>query len=235
VIPVHYRPDLGTTVTRTYEYSFNIADDTPQVIPPTAVDVRRRSVSVDAFRLPMPPSQTWSIRITDHDGFNTGQRDIVIDADTGGKITLRDIRYDLSVVYDDVNDERDELPEWFAENDWHHFIYVAIAQDAVPGGDVDGDGDCSTPANTCLTLNVAGRAVRKDVRALVISSGGRWAGQDRSIGDCDGDGIADDFLCAYFEGDNSDKSSPAAADTYARDPFSRAFNDQLRVVDPLPP
>ena len=51
----------------------------------------------------------------------------------------------------------------------------------------------------------------------------------------DGDGVRDDFLCAYFEGANSDQSTPAAADIYARDAYSAAFNDQVRVVAPLLP
>jgi hypothetical protein len=235
VIPAYFRVDLGTTVTRTVEYSFRIVDDTPRVTPPTSRDVRRRTLSVNALRLARSPSLAWSIRITDDDGVNQGQRDISIDADTGGEITLSGIRYDLSVVYDDINDARDEIPEWFAENNWHHFIYVAISEDAVSGGNADGDADCTTPVNTCLTLNVAERAVRSDVQALLLSSGAQRTNQNRAIGDCDGDGIADDFLCAYLEGDNSDKSTAILADTYARDRFSAAFNDQLRIVAPLPP
>ncbi len=235
VIPAYYRADLGTMVTRTVEYSFSIVDDAPQVIPPTSGDVRRRSLSVSAVTLPRLPSAAWSIRITDDDGVNRGQRDIIIDADTGGEIHLSGIRYDLSVVYDDVDDVRDELPEWFAENNWHHFIYVALSEDAVPGGNADGDGDCKTPVNTCLALNASGRVVRSDVRALVISSSAGLPHQDRSIGDCDGDGVADDFLCAYLEGDNSDKFTPVLGDTYARGGFSSQFNDQVRIVDPLPP
>jgi hypothetical protein len=73
------------------------------------------------------------------------------------------------------------------------------------------------------------------VRALVISSSARLPHQNRSIGDCDGDGVADNFLCAYLEGDNSDRSTPAAADTYTRGRYSVQFNDQLRIVAPLPP
>lgn len=235
LFPVHLRHDLKKTVTRTVEIGFDIVDDTPRVIPPTASDVRRRSLSVSAAALPRSASLAWSIRITDHDGSSWGQRDITIDADTGGAMSLTGIRYDLSVVYDGLDDARDELPEWLVENEWQRFIYVAISSDAVPGGNADGDGDCATPLNTCLTLKVDGETARSDVRALVISSGAQWTGQDRGIGDCDDDGIHDDYLCAYFEGDNSDKSSPVAVDTYARDGYSAWFNDQVRVVAPLPP
>jgi hypothetical protein len=86
-----------------------------------------------------------------------------------------------------------------------------------------------------LTLNVAGTAARSDVRALLVSAGAEWADQDRSNGDCDGDGIGDDFLCAYFEGDNSDRSNVAQSDTFARDRYSAVFNDQIRIVAPSPP
>ena len=65
--------------------------------------------------------------------------------------------------------------------------------------------------------------------------GAALAHQDRSIGDCDGDGSTDDILCAYLEADNNDKSTPDLADTYARGEFSARFNDQVRIVDPLPP
>jgi len=234
-IPAYYRSDLGTLVTRTVEYVFAIADNTPRVSPPTANDVRRRSLSVAGTTLPGSPSPGWSIRITDDDGVNRGQRETFIDANTGGQITLNGIRYYLSVVYDGVDDRRDELPEWFALNNWHHFVFAAFSRDAVAGGNADGDGDCSTPVNTCLMLNASGKLARSNVRALVISSGTQLAHQDRSIGDCDGDGVSDEVLCSYLEGDNSDRATAVVADTFARGAFSARFNDQLRIVDPLPP
>jgi hypothetical protein len=231
----YMRADLGTTVMRTIEYFFVFSDASPTVTPPTPADVRRRTLSVGLNSLSKSSPVSAVIRIRDDAGANSGHRDITIDSNTRGAITLSGIRYELSVVYDDVDDARDELPEWFVENNWHHFIYAALSKDAVAGGNADGDGDCSTPVDWCLRLTVAGKTVRSDVQALLISSGGQWAVQDRSIGDCDGDGFFDDFLCAYFEQENSDKSTPAAADTYARNRLSAAFNDQLRIVDPLPP
>jgi len=234
VIPTYFRADLGVAVRRTVEIAFHIADHSPQVHPPTSTDVRRRTLSVTSGALPMSPSRSWSVRITDDDGINQGRRDIAIDGNTGGEITLSGIRYDLSVAYDGKDDRRDELPEWFIENDWHHFIHAAFSADAVAGGNGDGDDDCTTPVDDCLTLMAAGRPVSMRVRALVISTGPALARQDRSIGDCDGDGIADDFLCAWLEGDNSDTSTPVLADTYVRGEFSRHFNDQVRIVDPPP-
>jgi hypothetical protein len=234
-IPDYYRNDLGVVVTRTIEVFFNIVDQTPRVHAPTSGDVRRRSLAADRVSPLTSPFHPWQVRITDRDGHNMGQREIMVDADTRAELGLSGIRYDLSIVYDGIVDARDELPEWFAENNWHHFIYAAISSDAVPGGNADGDGNCATPVNTCLTLNVSGKTARSDVRALLVSSGHQLAGQDRSIGDCDGDGIADDFLCAYFEGENSDWPTMAAANTFARDPLSTTFNDQVRIVEPLPP
>jgi len=222
------------TVRRTVEVAFQIVDHAPQVLPPTSTDVRRRTLSVRAATLLESPPRDWNVRITDDDGINRGWRDIAIDADTGGEITLQGIRYDLSVVYDGRDDERDEVPEWLVENDWHHFIHAAFSADAVAGGNGDGDDDCTTPVDDCLTLIAAGRPVPMGVRALVISSGAVLAHQDRSIGDCDGDGIGDDHLCAWLEDDNSDRSTPARADTYVRGGFSRHFNDQVRIVDPPP-
>lgn len=231
-IASHHRPDLGIAVRRTVEIESAIVDPSPTVIPPAARDPRRRTLVVSRARLASPPAATWNVRITDDDGVNRGSREVSVDSDTGGAIVVSDIRYDLSVVFDDVVDDRDELPEWFVENDWHHFIHAAFSADAVAGGNGDGDDDCTTPVDDCLTLMVAGRPVPTGVRALVISSGAVLAHQDRAVGDCDGDGIRDEYLCAWLEGDNGDRSTAAEADTYVRGEFSRHFNDQVRIVDP---
>lgn len=233
-ISAYYRRDLGRTVTRVVEYAFGITDAAPRVIAPNSRDVRRRTLVENPLASGTPPSPGWSVRVTDGDGHNSAWRSIAIDADTDGAVTLSGIRYDLSVVYDGRDDERDELPEWLVENGWHRFIEVAYSADAAPGGDRDGDGDCATPMNTCLALVVDGNVVRADVRALVVSSGVPGPLQDRGIGDCDGDGVYDNFLCAYFESGNADVSTPAAADTFAQDAYGARFNDQVRVVAPLP-
>jgi hypothetical protein len=242
IIPEYFRADLGIAVTRTVEYYFSVVDKTPEVTPPVSADIRRRTLSISGSLLPearsLPPDHPplwpeipWSIRITDDDGVNRGRRDIRIGSDTVGAITLTGIRFELSVIYDDIDDERDELPEWFVENKWHHFIYAAFSSDAVAGS----DGDCNTPVNTCLTLTVDGTVVRSDVRALLVSAGFAWSHQDRTIGDCNDDGVGGDFLCAYFDGDNSDKSTVLQSDIYARDRYSAVFNDQVRIIEPLPP
>jgi hypothetical protein len=234
VDPAYYRADLGVTVRRTVEVAFQVVDPAPRVISPTSSDARRRTLSVTSEALPVSTSMSWNVRITDDDGVQQGRRELTVDADTRGTITLSGIRYDLSVVYDGIDDARDELPEWFVENDWHHFIHAAFSADAVAGGNGDGDDDCRTPVDDCLTLMAAGRPVPRGVRALLISSSAALSHQDRSIGDCNGDGIADDHLCAWLEGDNSDRSTPVRADTYVRGEYSRQFNDQVRVIDPSP-
>jgi hypothetical protein len=194
-------------------------------------------------------NETWIVRITDVDGGNTGVRAIVIDHDVRGHITLSGIRYDLGVAYDDVDDGRDEIPEWFVENNWHHFIFAAFSQDVVAGGNIDLDGNCTTPTNTCLSINADGLPARSnDVPALLISSGVEWTNQNRAIGDCDGipgiDPNNDSFLCAYFDSNDTTSYVVSAeilrhgantanitTELYARDDFGDDFNDQVRIIE----
>jgi len=195
--------------------------------------------------------ETWIIRITDENGPNTGVRALLVDDDVYGTVTISGIRYDLGVAYDDVDNADDEVPEWFVENNWHHFIYAAVVPDIFAGG----NGDC-VDSGTCLTVNIAETAVETDIRALLISSGTRLAllGQDRNVGDCDGDSIItsanDSFLCSYFDSDTlisdynvlndvlrhgavTDPSIqlPITSDVYSRNLFGTGFNDQMRVIE----
>ena len=229
--PAHYRADLGAHVRRTVEVRFSFTDAAPRVQAPAPADVRRRWLTVSADPLPATPAWRWNVRVTDDDGLDRASRELAIDADTAGAITLGGIRYDLSVVYDGVHDGRDELPEWFVINEWHHFVHAAFSADAVAGGDADGDGDCRTPVDTCLSLRAAGRPVGRGVRALVIAPGAALPAQDRVVGDCDGDRVPDDFLCAYLEGENADRSTPARADGFVRGALGRGFNDQVLIVE----
>lgn len=194
--------------------------------------------------------ETWIVRITDENGANVGQRAVVIDHDTRGEMKLSGIRYDLGVAYDDTDNAQDELPEWFVENNWHHFIYAAIAPDFMAGGDSDCVGSSS-----CLTINVAGTAMNPNpnVRALLIASGSEWNGQNRDTGDCNGDALInaadDDILCAYFDSDttlyplNVDGFRHGADtavltqpmvpnDQYSANVFGAEFNDQVRIIEP---
>jgi hypothetical protein len=245
---------------RTIEISVSFTG-TFTITPPTATEPRRRNVTTPAAPgppyleepvvqpAPMLPQDLWTIIVTDELAGDQGIMRIDLD-DSDGSITVNNIRYDLSVVYDGVDDAKDEVPEWFAENNWHHFIYVAASQDLVVGGNADADDNCTTPINSCLSMNANGVVARTDIPALLISSGVQWTNQDRDIGDCDGDGggpltdpTDDSFLCAYFDGDTTiyDVSTDilrhgantltVPADWYARDTFGLGFNDQIRTID----
>ena len=247
--------------------------------PPTGTSPRTRDLSVSsAFLSTQIPPQLGElapeltaaaggvIRTTDELLGDWGSREQTMLKGLGGAnhgegvIAVRGIRYEDSMVnFDDTDDPDDLIPEWFVDNDWHHYIYVAFAQDVVGGG----DNDCTLPdlptPPTCLTLNVAGNPVPREIQGLVISSGVPLPTQDRTIGDCDGDGDGqiddptnDSFLCAYFDSDNtalydvsaeklrhgantlSIRSAPAD-DNYARDNYSNNFNDQIRIIDLAPP
>ena len=240
-----WRADLGTSVERTIHVSFSFTGDSVTVVPATANDVRRRDVSIgvpSGVTLPVPsiatapllPQNDWFIIVSDYDGTNTETMRIDLKSTTDGWIAVDNIRYDLSVISNNTDDPVtadpldpwDEVPEWFAENNWPHFIYAEFPPDFVGGG----DGDCSGPPITCVTLNAAGSQVLPDdIRALLVSAGAQLSTQDRdtSFG-CTGV----EYLCEYFEGDNSDIPSP---NTFSRNGFSAGFNDQVRIVDPPPP
>ena len=283
VIPSGYTVDRRTIeVQFSFDATVGGAPASAVVTAPTATDPRRRSVTIFSDPgVPDPPipepsrylaasppeldfapflprdrdstpgdDETWVVRITDELAGSSGQKAVVIDADTRGTITVAGIRFDLSVVYDDTDDARDELPEWLVENNWHHFILATFAGDFMAGG----DADCVT-STSCLTLNVAGVDTLIPVEGLLLSAGVEWTNQDRTIGDCDGDGggplaepTDDSFLCAYF--DSLDTSTYDVStdllrhgqntqainlDFYAREVFSNTYNDQVRVVAPLPP
>ena len=94
-----------------------------------------------------------------------------------------------------------------------------------------GDGDCVNPApSTCLEIQYNAATVQPDVQALVVGPGPVLAAQDRDIGDCDGDALFDDFLCAYFESPNEDLDvifGRVPANTFE---VNATFNDQIRAV-----
>ena len=269
-----YEVNPGDWGYRVIEVSFSFTGrngtvpDPATIVPPTATEPRRRNVSIfvdydgagdpkieDPVPLADPylPQHLWVVRITDHFGGNSGTTRLETDHDTEGTINVNGIRYDLAIVYDDVDDAKDELPEWLAENDWHHYVYAAFSPDRVVGGNADLDDDCTTPANACLSLNIGGAAARNDVPALLVSSGSEWANQNRDTGDCDGDGggpladpLDDSFLCAYLDSDTSSydvsveilqhglNTIPAqsiTADFFAREVFGTGFNDQLRIIE----
>jgi len=279
LIPNFWRSDLGATMDQRLiqvQFTFPGRNDSGTAVPATitqatASDARRRSVTIDSDGSPAIPAlvpvaapglpqdlytgslaygDTWTIRVTDTDAGLSGTTLLVIDADTDGNTTVSGIRYDLSVVYDDIDDAMDEVPEWFAENEWHKFIYAGFSGDVVAAGNSDADNNCATPTNSCLSLNTNATVHSTDIPALLISSGAEWTNQDRAIGDCDGDGggpltdpADDSFLCAYLDGDTSSynvstdilrhgaNTLTVPADWYAKDVFDGNFNDQVRIMD----
>lgn len=263
VIPAFWRTDLvpPRNVIRTMQVSISFTGTNVTITPPTANDVRRRSVSIGNLIThntllpdpaiqppPMLPQNAWYVIVTDQDGGNSATMRLDLNG-SNGWIVVNGIRYDLSVVYDDIDDTKDELPEWFVENNWHHFIFAALSSDVAPGG----DNDCTNPApDTCLTLNVDGFPAPIDIRALLISAGAQRTKQDRAIGECDGvvglDPNNDSFFCAYFDSvdtapynvstevlHHGSNAASINTDLYARDVFSANFNDQVRIIEPLPP
>jgi hypothetical protein len=137
--------------------------------------------------------------------------------------------FDTSIYYDLRDD--DELPAWFSANEWSAYIYAKLSADHVSGG---GD-DCVTNTN-CLSLDVQGTlGVRTDLRAVLIGAGSALAGQDRARGtDCantPGVPLPQEYMCTFFESVNDTTGN----DTTARNTPALGFNDQVRVVLPLPP
>jgi hypothetical protein len=233
-------PVPGTT--RTVEVWFNFMADTTTVVPPTGATGRRRNHTFNGANngppppLPAPdlPQNAWSVHIEDDDGTNRAWRRAERDASTDLVITITGIRYeDLDVPGD--------LPRWFVDNKWHHFIYASVSDDALPGGNADADADCTTPVNSCLTVQFSGTAVRDDVAALVVGPGTMLTTQNRTTAStlCVGQTPPKPAIfCDYFEAPNSDDESPstrnlifgrAPSDTFS---VTTTFNDHIRAVPP---
>lgn len=184
-------------------------------------------------------NETWIVRITDENGANVGQRAVVIDHDTRGRMTLSGIRYEIDVT--------NELARWFVDNDWHRFVHAAVAGAHVPAlaGTSSGDGSCTSPpvgpgneADDCLIIQYNAATVRNDVEALVIAPGAVLAAQDRTTATgptaCAGQ---PPFLCDYFEAPNSDAEATARNLVFGRAlgntfDVDTTFNDQIRAVPP---
>ncbi len=234
-------------ITRTVEVWFNFTANVTTVVSPTATSVRRRNHTYNGpydgpvipVAAPDMPQETWSVRITDDDGILVpGWRLAVRDASTDLVINKFDgIRYEIDVP--------NELPAWFVDNNWQHFVHAAISGAHLPAtAATSGDGICETPPigpgnenDDCLSIAFNATTVRDDVAALVVGPGAVLPAiaQDRNAGTACPSHPA--FLCDYFESPNSDDESPsrnmifgrALANTFS---VSNAFNDQIRAVPP---
>jgi hypothetical protein len=249
-ISPYVRSDNGLTVSRYVEVWFNFTADPADttITAPTATDVRRRNHTyngtnygpVTPLAAPdMPqkwtsPCCAWTIHIEDTDGANTGWRRAERDASTDLVIYKFDgIRYEIGVG--------DELPTWFVENNWHHYVHTAVSGAYLPAtATTSGSGACvpfaapGTEDNDCLIVEFAGTTLRTNVDALVIGAGPVAAGQDRSTATAC---TQPAFFCDYYETLNNDVEPTARNLVYGRDlrttfGSSAAFNDQVRVVSP---
>jgi len=243
---------------RTVELVFNFTADTTNVIGSTATTSRTRNHTfndqdyespIGPVPLLVPAGQTWSVRVIDNQPLvpgtcvplgtatNCGWRTSEPDGDSNLEITQFDgIRYEIVVP--------NELPAWFVDNNWHHFIHGVVSGANVPAvaGISSGDGTCTTPPtgagnepDDCLTIQYNATTVRDDVDALVLSPGAVLAAQNRNaFTAC---APQPDFLCDYFETPNSDIEATTRNLIYGRAPtnsfeVSTTFNDQIRVVPP---
>ena len=168
----------------------------------------------------------------------------------GWRLAVRDLSTDLVISkFEGIRYEIDvpnELPGWFVENNWHHFVHSAISGANLPTtASTSGDGSCETPPlgagnedDDCLTVEYSLAMVRDDVEALLISPGAALTALPQNRNAATACASQPAFLCDYFETPNSADYSPAArnlvfgralSDTFS---VSGTFNDQIRTVPP---
>ncbi len=238
-------PAGGTT--RTVEVWFNFTADTTTIVPPTGATGRRRNHTfignnggpVTPLLAPDLPQNAWSVHIEDDNGTNRAYRRAARVPGTNLDVTITGIHYeDLDVPGD--------LPRWFVDNKWHHFVHVALSGANAPtSGTTTGSGTCLVPpagdaTNQCLTVRFSGTMVRPDVAALVIGPGTMLTAQDRitATTPCSGQSPPKPAIfCDYFEGPNSNDESPSRNLTFGRTPsdtfsVTTTFNDHVRAVPP---
>ena len=140
-----------------------------------------------------------------------------------GRIRISSIDYNLHSLaldansdgdYDDANDIKPDIPEWFVRNKWYQYVYVAYSNGEIPG---------ATPICTagvdCLELTV-NTSIRNNIRALVMITGEEVLAQDWSNGQ----------LSDYFDlAENRD-----ADRDFTRLAESANFNDKIRIAVSCP-
>ena len=147
-----------------------------------------------------------------------------------GSVKVSNLDYYLS-------ETNGEIPRWFIKNNWHQLTYIAYSEGDSPGATVD----CAEGID-CLVLN--GFSTTNDKRAILIAAGQvSDTTLERDIvldNDCSiittppGTRIQDRSsgnINEYYESDNCDRND----DVFQWSPFSTTFNDQVRVVDIVPP
>ena len=196
-------------IQRTYQVQFTGV--TVDVSPPDSGDHRRRQLSILEEHSMSSNDTDVSLTITDtySDGeggtIPCGAGTLANNPSTDGTISAGYIRYELALD--------DELPSWIIDQNWHHYLYVAVSPAAKPGG----SGLCDDSDTTdCLTLS--GMTPSSDKQALVVAAGAALDWQTRGSW-----GVSE-----YYELDNISYSDG----TYEKASSSDSFNDQIRVITP---
>ncbi len=211
-------PDDGV---RVYEFDISLEGD-PEVIAPTASDIRRRRVVGEKWtdkstveiseHTDEPPTQDNRTR----QGSISFSKDALIAEQGAGSLAVEDIAFPLSVGADSDPD----LPAWLPRNDWHLLLWVDIASPfAIAGsGDCSGEGGCLSVSRVLLD----GRRTSFDPAAVVFLLAGSKidAVETRNT---------DNFIRSeWFEGRNAVDDG-----RYEMRPRAPDFNDRIGMIYPV--
>jgi len=105
------------------------------------------------------------------------------------------------------------LPAWYIANEWHRYIYAALAPGYQPGA----GNSC---VSGCLTVRLNTRTLTSTAQGLVMSAGPLLSGQNRSPHNT--------TLSNYF--DNSNNWTVGSSTFDRQTPRSSTFNDQVAIV-----
>ena len=178
----------------------------PVATPPDATRVGSRNLTMSG---PMPvgvPNPVIEVRDTNAGGTAVGGGSISFGAppnETVGTLSIGGLHLAPVVRGADL---------WYAANDWHRLVYMALAAGHAPQG-----GNVCTPGVNCLTL--MNGAVLSNAPALLLVAGTDLGGARPSAN-----------LGDYLEGDNAS----AGDDSFEVHYPGPGFNDAVLVLPPLP-
>lgn len=202
-----------------YENGINSLQD------PTDTSLRTRTVTTkDA---PNSSNASFTVTVTDYDsgGVEIGSGSLSLDTFTTGSITVSKISQPLLTVDSELCSSVDcdtnstvvnvlaELPEWFIRNDWHRFMYVAIAAATAPGATATG-----CPAN-CLKLDIraggSSLGVENNIQIIILLANWPYNSQSRHSAN----------LSDYYENHNASSGDDRFVRVLDK---PNSFNDLLR-------
>jgi hypothetical protein len=197
----------------------------PAVIPPPVDGARVRDVASGATFQSFPDAAAVSTITVRHYLPFLPQiaitRRLTISQDSTASVNMFGIYLEPSAAGGLAGD----LPAWFYANEWHRYVLVEYAGNALPGESLATTGTACTPGANCVNLDViddsgAIGVTLDDLHAVVIGAGAQIAGQDRYSGSA--------ALADFFE----EKNAVAADATAERRPWRSTwnFNDQARAV-----